>query len=147
MTTPIAAVGSNAAATAAAAAAATDPAAKTLKNDALGKDAFLKLMVAQLKYQNPMSPLDGSQFLAQTAQFNMLEQLQEISKQSAQLVADEGSRTAASMLGRKVTYTDADGKEASGVVSGARLDPDGAVLMVGETKVPLSSVKQVTLAG
>jgi flagellar basal-body rod modification protein FlgD len=144
MTTPIDAVGRSAAAT-----AATDPTAKTQasKNDALGKDAFLKLMVAQLKYQNPMSPLDGSQFLAQTAQFNMLEQLQEISKQSAQLVADEGSRTAASMLGRKVTYTDADGKEASGVVSGARLDPEGAVLMVGETRVPLSSVKQVTLAG
>ena len=94
-----------------------------------------------------MSPLDGSEFLAQTAQFNMLEQLQEISKQSAALAANEGTRTAASMLGRKVTYTDADGKEASGVVSGARLDPAGAVLLVGEAQVPLSSVKQVTLAG
>jgi flagellar basal-body rod modification protein FlgD len=143
MTTPIDAVGRTAAATG----AATDTTATTqVKNDALGKDAFLKLMVAQLKYQNPMSPLDGSEFLAQTAQFNMLEQLQEISKQGAQLAASEGSRTAASMLGRQVTYTDADGKEASGVVSGARLDPAGAVLLVGEAEVPLSSVKQVTLA-
>ena len=143
MTTPIDAVRTAAAATT----TATDTTSKTQAKNDLGKDAFLKLMVAQLKYQNPMSPLDGSQFLAQTAQFNMLEQLQEISKQSAQLVADEGSRTAASMLGRKVTYTDADGKEASGVVSGARLDPTGAVLLVGEAQVPLSSVKQVTLAG
>jgi flagellar basal-body rod modification protein FlgD len=142
MTTPIDAVMR----TAAAPASSTEATAKTPANDALGKDAFLKLMVAQLKYQNPTSPLDHSQFLAQTAQFNMLEKLEEISKQSAQLLADEGSRTAASMLGRKVTYTDADGKEATGVVSGARLDPAGAVLLVGETKVPLANVKEVALA-
>ncbi len=141
MTTPIDAVMR----TAAAPPSSTEATAKTPANDALGKDAFLKLMVAQLKYQNPTSPLDHSQFLAQTAQFNMLEKLEEISKQSAQLLADEGSRTAASMLGRKVTYTDADGKEATGVVSGARLDPAGAVLLVGEIKVPLANVKEVAL--
>ena len=142
MTTPIDAV----LRTAAAPASSAEATAKTPANDALGKDAFLKLMVAQLKYQNPTSPLDHSQFLAQTAQFNMLEKLEEIAKQSAQLAADEGSRTAASMLGRKVTYTDADGKEATGVVSGARLDPAGPVLLVGQAKVALSSVKEVALA-
>src|SRR5688500_15735757 len=34
----------------------------------IGKDTFLKLLVAQLKYQNPMEPVDSSQFMAQTAQ-------------------------------------------------------------------------------
>jgi flagellar basal-body rod modification protein FlgD len=143
MTTPIEAIGRIAAATA----PSTDTTATTqTKNDALGKDAFLKLMVAQLKYQNPMSPLDGSQFLAQTAQFNMLEKLEEISRQGAQLAADQGSRTAATMLGRQVTYTGADGTEASGLVSGARFDPAGAILLVGQAEVPLSSVKQIALA-
>lgn len=107
--------------------------------DGLGKDAFLKLLVAQLKYQNPMSPLDGADFLAQTAQFNMLEKLEEISRQGAQ-------HTVAAMLGRRISYPGKDGQQATGVVSGARLDPAGPILLVGEDEVPLSVVKQVDLA-
>jgi flagellar basal-body rod modification protein FlgD len=44
-------------------------------NDALGNEnVFLKLLVAQLKNQNPENPTDGSQFVAQLAQFTQLEQ-------------------------------------------------------------------------
>ena len=39
------------------------------------KDMFLKLLVAQLRYQDPSNPVDSSQFLSQTAQFSMVEQL------------------------------------------------------------------------
>jgi len=47
---------------------ATDP------NDALGRDQFLTLLVAQLKHQDPLNPLDGTDFTAQLAQFSSLEQ-------------------------------------------------------------------------
>jgi flagellar basal-body rod modification protein FlgD len=107
--------------------------------DALGKDAFLKLLVAQLKYQNPMSPLDGSEFLAQTAQFTMLEKLEEISRQGAQ-------HTVATMLGRQVSYPGKNGQRAVGVVTGTRLEPTGPVLLVGEDEVPLQAVQQIDLA-
>ncbi len=47
----------------------------TPKVDALAtRDTFLKLLVAQLRYQNPMNPQDGTQFVAQLAQFSTLEQ-------------------------------------------------------------------------
>ena len=48
--------------------------AKVTNSPAMGKDAFLQLLVAQIKNQNPMNPADGVQFLSQLAQFSQLEQ-------------------------------------------------------------------------
>jgi flagellar basal-body rod modification protein FlgD len=112
----------------------------------LGKDAFLKLLVAQLRYQDPMNPQDSSEFLAQTAQFNMVEKLEELAQQGAELARMTGSHTAASFLGRQVSYVGADGQAATGMVSGARLTADGPQLVVGTATVPLSSVTEVRLA-
>jgi flagellar basal-body rod modification protein FlgD len=47
---------------------------KTSNSPAMGKDAFLQLLVAQIKNQNPLNPADGAQFLSQLAQFSQLEQ-------------------------------------------------------------------------
>ena len=48
---------------------------KAEKEDALGTDAFLKMLVAQLQNQDPLNPMDGTDFSAQLAQFSQLEQL------------------------------------------------------------------------
>ena len=53
----------------------TAPKAAAASKDVATKDTFLKLFVAQLKYQNPMNPADGTQFVSQLAQFTELEQL------------------------------------------------------------------------
>jgi flagellar basal-body rod modification protein FlgD len=51
------------------------------KKSVMGKDDFLKMLVAQLKNQDPLNPLDGTAFVAQLAQFSSLEQLQNMSTQ------------------------------------------------------------------
>jgi flagellar basal-body rod modification protein FlgD len=51
------------------------PAPPAVGNSELGKDTFLKLLVAQIRHQDPLNPADGLQFVTQLAQFSELEQL------------------------------------------------------------------------
>ena len=108
-----------------------------------GKDTFLKLLVAQLRYQDPTNPTDGAEFLAQTAQFSVVEKLEELAKTNSELLAAERLSTATSMIGRSVTYTNTEGKEATGVVTATRTGPMGPVLQVGNDEIPLGSVTGV----
>jgi flagellar basal-body rod modification protein FlgD len=62
------------------------PAGSGKKNDALGRDEFLQLLVAQMKNQDPLNPMDGQEMAAQLAQFSQVEQLIEI-KAAMQTVA------------------------------------------------------------
>jgi len=71
----------------------------------IDQDTFLKLLVAQLKYQDPLSPADSTQFLTQTAQFTELETLQKIETEQQTLAQSSQMLSAASMVGRPVTYS------------------------------------------
>ena len=51
---------------------------KTTVNNEMGKDAFLQLLVTQLRYQDPLQPQDNSEFVAEMAQFSSLEQMNNI---------------------------------------------------------------------
>jgi flagellar hook assembly protein FlgD len=62
-----------------------DTAAAPQGSDALGKDAFLSLLVTQLQYQDPLQPQDNAQFITQLAQFSSLESLQQIKDDMAAL--------------------------------------------------------------
>ncbi len=117
----------------------------TVPNDRLGKDAFLQLLVAQLKYQNPLSPMDGTEFVAQTAQLTMTEKLEELSKFSEASVLDANRRSAAELVGKTVSYDDGT-KIVEGVVSSARMNGGNPILMVGRVEVPLGAVLEVRAA-
>ena len=87
MTDAIGATGAYAAAAAASTTSSSGTSATGF--NAMGSDAFLKLLVAQLKYQDPSHPTDGTQMMAQTAQFQMVEKLQQLDDQNTQLLAEQ----------------------------------------------------------
>lgn len=58
-------------------------------NGALGKDAFLKILITQLQNQDPTSPMDDKEFIAQMAQFSSLEQMQNMTKAMEDLLASQ----------------------------------------------------------
>jgi len=58
-----------------------------LKNDPLGRDTFLQLLITQMQHQDPLQPQENGEFLAQLAQFSSLESLQQIKDDMAALRA------------------------------------------------------------
>ena len=117
--------------------------AKEKSGDLSDKDTFLKLLVAQLKYQDPSNPADSTQFLAQTAQFTQVEKLADIAESQANMLASQQLLSASNLVGRTIAYADASGAEVTGVVTKATLGGSDPTLTVGNTDVPLSSVKEV----
>jgi flagellar basal-body rod modification protein FlgD len=114
-------------------------------NSSLGKDAFLKLLVAQLKYQDPSSPTDGAQFMAQTAQFTQVEKLDAIEAAITSALASQSVYGASSLIGRTVSWTAADGSTATGTVTSASFSGNGAALNIGSdgTTVALSAITAI----
>src|SRR5215217_2763259 len=92
------------------------------------KEMFLQLLVAQMRYQDPMNPTDSSQFLAQSAQFTALEKMQDVADKTAQLFQAQISFGASGLIGKTVTWTDADGATQTGSVHGVTFGVDGPVL-------------------
>ncbi|MBO9540979.1 hypothetical protein J7643_10350 [bacterium] len=94
----------------------------TKKHSDLGKNDFLKLLVTQLRFQDPMNPMEDKEFIAQMAQFSSLEEMQNLSKTLSQQ-ADLGQLSqASSLIGKTVAVRTEDTHFAGQVVEARRMD-------------------------
>src|SRR3954464_3447725 len=84
-------------------------------SDSNDHDTFLQLLVAQLRYQDPMNPTDSTQLMAQNAQYTALEKMQDVADGGQQLLSVQMSFGAAGMIGRQVSWTDSGGVKQTGV--------------------------------
>ena len=107
-------------------------------NSAMGKDQFLKLFVAQLQHQDPMNPMQDSDFMGQMASFSTLEQVSNLASENAR-------SNAIGLLGRTVTYKNKDGAELTGTVEKVSTKDGKPSLTVGGADgVDPSSISQVS---
>lgn len=117
---------------------------KTGSEFGMDKDAFLKILVEQLRHQDPTQPGDSQQYVQQMTQYSILEQLTNISETTQVAHADSVGNTAIGLVGRTVTYIDDNGDEQSGVVTNVKFDGTGPKLTIGEAEgIELGSVKEV----
>ena len=96
----------------------------TSSNSSLGKDDFLKLLVTQLQYQNPLDPMDNTEFVAQMAQFSSLEQMQNLNATMANMHASN-------MIGSTINFSNDSGNLITGVVGGTSTSSGVTSLVVG----------------
>lgn len=109
----------------------------------MGQDAFLLLMMEQLKYQDPLKPVGNTEFLAQQAAFTQVSELQKLNdamNTNAQVTQ------ACSLIGKTVAMADPNDatKAIEGEVSAVTFTSGVAQLIVNGKEYPLSNVLAVT---
>ena len=114
--------------------------------NALGKDEFLKLFTYQLQYQDPLNPLDSTEFTSQLAQFTSLEQLYNMNENFQQLLLFQDSLNngiATNLIGKSVKLDDGT----SGLITGIQFDEGSTFLILdNEQRVLLSDVQEISIA-
>lgn len=105
----------------------------------IGQDAFLQLLITQLKNQDPMNPMNNSEFLSQQAQFTQISELQKLNKTMS---STNEMMQASSLIGKNVQLTDPNNSLniLSGTVSEAKIDSGGASIVINGESYPLSNV-------
>ncbi|MFT4171329.1 MAG: flagellar hook capping FlgD N-terminal domain-containing protein [Rhodocyclaceae bacterium] len=95
----------------------------------LGVEDFLKILLTQLTYQDPLKPMDNQEFMAQMAQFTTLEQTQQLNDKLDQVLTSQALSQSIGLLGRTV---DAQGNAGvtTGTVSAIAMGDTGPSLTI-----------------
>ena len=105
---------------------ATDRGTRIVKQGSdMDKNAFLKILSAELSNQDPMSNADSTKYISQMAQFTAMEQMTNLNQTMSGFVSN-------SLIGKAVTLKnlDDDGKPYTGIVKGVTNKPGGSVISV-----------------
>jgi flagellar basal-body rod modification protein FlgD len=117
----------------------------------LDKDAFMKLLVAQLQNQDPMAPVDNQQSIAQLAQFSSLEQMEQLNENILGLAVLQQSNalmsqltSSSALIGQEVKYIDpSTEQELTGTVQEVKLKDGMATLSINGEDIPLGNVTTI----
>ncbi|MGW9627835.1 flagellar hook assembly protein FlgD [Microbacterium sp. NPDC055521] len=111
----------------------------------LDSEVFLKLLVTQLSNQDPSSPMNTNEMIAQTTQLASMEQLTQLTSMTSESFALSMRHTAAALIGREAQYVDADGVSHTGVVTSVSFAGSVPSVTIGDKNVPLDALSGLTL--
>ncbi|MDM0122196.1 flagellar hook assembly protein FlgD [Variovorax arabinosiphilus] len=106
--------------------------ASNLQANSLGMADFLKVLLTQLTYQDPLKPMDNQEFMAQMAQFTSVEQTQQLNNKIDTLITNQAALQSVGLIGRTVDVTTSSGT-LSGTVSALSLSGQAPLLTVRTT--------------
>lgn len=116
---------------------------RTMGSTELGQDAFLQLLMVQLKNQDPMNPMSNQDFIAQQAQFTQVTELQKLNET---LTASNSLLQASSLIGKEVTLIDPNdtSQRITGIVEGAIYTGQEAGITINGKNYPLGLIESIT---
>lgn len=97
--------------------------------DTLGYDAFLRLLVAQLQNQDPLQPMNSSDYVAQLATFSQVEKSVDMSKKIGELLATSRFEQAEGIIGKELTSQDGSIR---GLVAASRVDAGDVIAVLAD---------------
>lgn len=92
-------------------------AASSTQNSSMGIQDFLKILLTQLTYQDPLKPMDNKEFMAQMAQFTTLEQTQQLNEKISALITNQAALQSVGLIGRTVDVSTSSGPVTGTVVA------------------------------
>jgi len=110
----------------------------------LGQNEFLKLLVTQMRNQDPMQPVSDTEFIAQMAQFSSLEQTKTMSADITKLRQGNDFLQATNLLGKEVRLHLGDMAFTKGIVTDLNVKDGEARIIVGEKTYTLDQVNSVS---
>ena len=116
----------------------------TAQKKVLDSEVFLKLLVTQLSNQDPSSPMNTNEMIAQTTQLASMEQLTQLTTMTSESFALSMRQTAAALIGREAQYVDADGVSHSGIVTSVSFAGPVPLVTIGDENVPLDAISGLT---
>ena len=121
--------------------ASVSSSASATQANPMGMEDFLKILLTQLTYQDPLKPMDNQEFMAQMAQFTSLEQTQQLNEKMSTLITNQAALQSVGLIGRTVDITTNTGGPATGKVTSLSLTGDSPALSVTTTAgVTLSNI-------
>lgn len=126
-------------------AARTGTSSNSLLND-VNLDDFLKLLIAELQNQDPMSPMDNNQILQQVSQIREIESNSRLTETLESVQLGQAMATASSLIGQYITALTADGEKVSGQVDRVSVVDGQPKLMVGDYEVDLDNIGEILSA-
>ena len=125
------------------AASAASSAVTKATNNELGKDAFLKLLIAELSNQDPTNPVEDREFISQMATFSTLEQMQNMNK-TMEGMAEANKFSAVNYIGKAVAFTNDEGKQVPAIVKAIWFENGKTILDTSEGDVELEKVEGIS---
>ena len=109
----------------------------------MGKDDFMLLLMAQLKNQDPMKPMEDKEFITQLAQFSSLEAIEKMTSQMEELTGSQMLVQAATLIGKQVSAKLASGEVVSGTISQIKMQDGKPIAVVNGKDVATSLITQI----